>query len=71
MTLYITGGEKTINNQEGKFPWPIITEESKKVVLEQLTESVSIYNKSGIFKEFEDNFSSYHEMKYCGETPAR
>lgn len=48
------------------FVWPLITEETKQAVLKQLTaNNISIYNRSGIFKEFEDRFAAYHNRKYA------
>lgn len=55
----------TNNKLDLRFHWPIITKELEKVVLDQLHTSVSIYNKSGIFKEFEDNFAQYHNAQYA------
>ena len=45
--------------------WPRITKNVEKKVINQLHKSISIYNKSGILKEFEDSFSEYHKVKYA------
>lgn len=63
--LFIEGGDKVFDGNEGHFEWPIITPEVEKVVLKQLYEDVSIYDKSGIFQVFEDNFAKYHESKHA------
>lgn len=62
--LAILGGPKTIDKMPPHFVWPIITNKVKEAVLKQMDQSVSIYNKSGIFKEFEDRFAQYHDRKY-------
>lgn len=65
---------KKNNNMYGKvdnhmqnnidFVWPMITESTEKAVVNQLYKEVSIYDSSGIFEEFEKNFSAYHDMSY-------
>jgi len=62
--LAILGGKKTIERPAPHFPWPVITSKIEKVVLKQLHESVSIYNRSGIFERFEDQFASFHKRKH-------
>jgi perosamine synthetase len=48
------------------FEWPRVDKKMEEIVIEQLHKSISIYNRSGIFKEFEDNFSNYHNnTKYA------
>jgi len=48
------------------FEWPRIDKKMEEIVISQLHKSISIYNRSGIFKEFEDNFSEYHDnTKYA------
>ena len=49
--------------EEAKFDWPKITHEAESAIFRQLHESVSIYNRSGIFEEFENSFSNYHGRK--------
>jgi dTDP-4-amino-4,6-dideoxygalactose transaminase len=63
--LAILGGKPVINRKKPHFVWPIITKQVERAVVKQLHESVSIYNRSGIFKEFEEFFASYHNRKYC------
>lgn len=63
MKLAINGGNKTLN--PGKhYTWPIITSKTKKAVLKQMDDSISIYNRSGIFKKFEDRFKKFHNKSY-------
>lgn len=53
--LAIFGGEKIAKDAEMKFNWPRITNDTEKVVIKQLYETISIYDNSGIFGEFEKN----------------
>jgi len=64
-TLAILGGTPMINKNDAKFIWPKITHEIENVLKKQLYKSISIYNRSGIFKEFEDNFAKFHGVKYA------
>ncbi|MDD4135774.1 MAG: DegT/DnrJ/EryC1/StrS family aminotransferase [Candidatus Shapirobacteria bacterium] len=49
-----------------KHIWPHISEETKKAVVKQLdTGEISIYDRSGIFKKFEDKFASHYGKKYA------
>jgi len=63
--LAINGGEKAIKINGPHYIWPPITERTRKAVLKQLEESISIYDKSGIIKELEDRFARYHGKKYA------
>lgn len=63
--LAILGGPKTVSYAPPHFPWPIITKEVERAVVKQLNKSVSIYDRSGIIDEFEDNFRSYHKIKHA------
>jgi len=47
------------------FVWPIITKDSEKAVINQLHAAISIYDRSGIYLELENNFSKYHRRKYA------
>jgi dTDP-4-amino-4,6-dideoxygalactose transaminase/molybdenum cofactor biosynthesis enzyme MoaA len=65
-SLAINGGEKIFTfHNEGKFIHPIITPNMEKIVIDQLRDTISIYDKSNIFKKFEDDFASYHNKKYA------
>lgn len=49
-----------------KHKWPHITAETKKAILKQLQkEEISIYNRSGVFETFEDEFLKFHNSKYA------
>lgn len=61
--LALFGGPMTILPDKARFIWPVITEEVEAVVVKQLHESVSIYNRSGVFEELEDSFANYHGRK--------
>lgn len=63
--LALFGGEKTININQPHYIWPPITNETRQAVLQQLDESISIYNRSGIIAELENNLAQYHGVKYA------
>lgn len=47
------------------YQWPLITSATEKAVLDQLRSgNISIYDRSGIFKVFEQRFADYHQRKY-------
>lgn len=62
--LAINGGKKTISKKGPHYSWPPITKAVEKAVLKQLHTSISIYNRGGIFGEFENAFAAYHGRKY-------
>ncbi len=62
--LAISGGPKTIKKKGPHFIWPPIDKKLEKVVIKQFHKSISIYNKSGVFKEFEDAFAKYYHRKH-------
>lgn len=65
MKLAINGGDMVFkDNQEGKYIHPRITKEIEKAVIEQLYDTISIYDNSNIFEKFEKDFSEYHNKKY-------
>ncbi|MCA9939977.1 MAG: DegT/DnrJ/EryC1/StrS family aminotransferase [Anaerolineales bacterium] len=63
--LAINGGEKTVNINRSHFVWPPISEKTRAVVERQLGAGISIYNKSGIIAELEDQFADYHNRKHA------
>lgn len=63
--LALFGGEKTININQPHYIWPPITNKTRQAVLQQLDESISIYNRSGIIAELENNLTQYHGVKYA------
>ena len=63
--LAINGGEKIFKDgKEGKYIHPRITKEIENAVIEQLYDTISIYDNSNIFQKFEDEFAKYHNKKY-------
>lgn len=62
--LAINGGKPVMNKEEGRFIHPKITKEIEKAVVEQLHDTISIYDNSNIFKKFEEEFAKYHNKKY-------
>ncbi len=63
--LAILGGPKTINKKTPHFIWPVITKQIERAVTKQLYKSISIYDRSGIFEDFENSFAKYHNRKYA------
>jgi perosamine synthetase len=61
----ILGGKKIIDENDARFIWPKITDKTIKALLEQLKSSISIYDRSGIFETFENEFANYHNRKYA------
>lgn len=62
--LAINGGTPIMNQNEGKFIHPRITKNIEQAVIEQLYDTISIYDNSNIFKKFENEFAEYHNRKY-------
>lgn len=62
--LAINGGTPILVGQEGRFNHPKITPNIEKAVIEQLNDTISIYDNSNIFQKFESEFSKYHNRKY-------
>lgn len=46
-------------------PWPIVTPEMKSAVLAQMDKSLSIYDRSDIFEEFEDEWAKRHNASHA------
>ncbi len=47
-----------------KFIWPKIEKEEKEAVIKQLDESISIYNRSGIIEDLENELKEYFKSDY-------
>ncbi len=62
--LAINGGTPIMDQQEGKFIHPKITKKIETAVVEQLYDTISIYDNSNIFQKFENEFANYHNKKY-------
>ncbi len=59
-------GGKPVLPKDYKHPvWPVITDDYKTAVTEQMDTSMSIYNRSGVFEDFENRFASLHNAKYA------
>lgn len=64
--LAILGGAPIISKKSlGKFNWPIIDNRILRLVAQQAKQSISIYDRSGIFEKFEENFARYHGLRYA------
>ena len=63
--LEILGNSKKTKIKKHYFAWPPITKQIERAVIKQLHKTISIYDKSGIFEEFEDAFAKYHRRKYA------
>lgn len=62
-TLALHDVSKAVNHNGDHHPWPVITDSIRNAALEQINDAVSIYIRSGIFEQFEDDFCSMHEHK--------
>ncbi|MDX8029376.1 DegT/DnrJ/EryC1/StrS family aminotransferase [Lentzea sp. BCCO 10_0856] len=63
--LALLGGDAAIRQPGPHFSWPPITDRSQKVVAEQLAESISIYDRSGVIAELEDALANYFGVKHA------
>jgi len=63
--LAVLGGPVTIKKKPPHFVWPPINKKVEEMVIRQLYKTISIYNRSGIFEKFEDDFARYHKRKYA------
>ena len=63
--LAILGGKKSVTKRPPHFLWPLINKNTERAVIRQLRDSISIYDKSGIFDEFENAFAKLHDRKYA------
>lgn len=59
------GGEQTVPKDYVHPTWPSITEDYERAIIKQMHASMSIYNRSGIFEEFENKFAKLHGAKYA------
>lgn len=64
-SLAIHGGDPVIDSNDARFIWPIITDESREAIIDQLYTSISIYDKSGVIDTFENQFAHYHSRQYA------
>lgn len=64
-TLALFGGTPTIPTSVVHPAWPVITDNYVQAIDNQLHESISIYNRSGVIEEFEEKFASIHNKRYA------
>ncbi len=63
--LALLGGTPIVKKREVPV-WPKVSDEEITAVTKLLKRNVlSIYDRSGIYEEFEDNFAAYHNIKYA------
>lgn len=63
--LAILGGTKVIQKEAPHLIWPHITESTEQAVIQQLHETISIYDRSGVIEEFENAFAHHHGRQYA------
>ncbi|MDA9484039.1 hypothetical protein XI07_18880 [Bradyrhizobium sp. CCBAU 11445] len=63
--LALHGGTVVLDQPDPHFVWPVVTEQTRRAINRQLDQTVSIYDRSGIFKEFEDDFAHYQGAQYA------
>jgi perosamine synthetase len=63
--LALLGGPKTIKGKSPHLSWPPIDKNVEKAVIKQLHKGIFIYNRSGLFREFEEDFAKYYKRKHA------
>jgi len=63
--LAIFGGPLSVDRPPPHYVWPVITRGVREAVITQMDRSLSIYDDSGVFGEFEKTFALYHGRKYA------
>ncbi|MCB0354623.1 MAG: DegT/DnrJ/EryC1/StrS family aminotransferase [Bdellovibrionales bacterium] len=63
--LALVGGEPVCQIDSPHYVWPRVTPAMKNAVLEQMDDSLSLYNRSGVIATFEDVFANYHGKKHA------
>lgn len=64
-TLALYGGSPAVTMKPPHFPWPIITRETEEAVIQQLHDTVSIYDRSGVIARFESEFAQRHMSAFA------
>jgi len=64
MKLAINGGKKVIDVRGKHFQWPIFNTATERRLIDQLHKTISIYDRSGIIKNFEERFRKLHNKKH-------
>lgn len=62
--LAIHGGNPAVTTPQPHFSWPKVTERTEAAVVHQLHKSISIYDNSGIIREFEQEFGNLHNREH-------
>jgi len=63
--LALLGGTPVISERGPHFSWPPITDNTRKAVLDQLDQGISIYDRSGVIARLEDALRSYFGTRYA------
>lgn len=63
--LALLGGQPTVTAPMPHFVWPPLTEDTSRSVVEQLSASISIYDRSGVIAELEDALAEYHGVRHA------
>jgi len=63
--LALLGGEKSVQLNRNHYEWPIISHKTRQRVMQQLDESISIYDKSGVIDRLENELALYHDMRHA------
>ena len=63
--LALHGGTPTITDAAPHFSWPPLTDRTTKSVLDQLRDSISIYDRSGVIARLEDALCDYFGVRHA------
>ena len=63
--LAVHGGTPTVEHDGPHFTWPPLGETARRAVLAQLDHTVSIYDRSGVVEELENELREYHGVKHA------
>jgi perosamine synthetase len=63
--LALLGGTPAVTAPGPHFTWPPLTQDGIKAVLDQLTTSISIYDRSGVIAELEDALAQYFGVRHA------
>lgn len=63
--LALLGGARAIELPNPHYRWPAISAKTEAAVLRQLSESVSIYDRSGVIARLEDRLSEMHGVRHA------
>ncbi|UQS22868.1 DegT/DnrJ/EryC1/StrS family aminotransferase [Amycolatopsis thermalba] len=63
--LALLGGTPSVTTPGPHFAWPPISEQTAKVVTDQLAAGISVYDRSGVIEELEDALADYHGVRYA------